>query len=167
MMSDADRQNRELEGLLKRLRPAEPSAELKARVTGAARKAWKEAPEDIPWRIPLKRLAVSVAAAIVIVSSASYFSEQTLTPWRPHGLVVAQMETSAFDELPELPYSPFLKSLVAARRPSSRDISLLFDYMQKVRETVGVEQNGDSDAPAPVERRSRLLPTRLSFSCYS
>ncbi len=69
-MKEADRNLEEVERLLRKVRLAEPPAELKARIVGTAEKTWKEAPADIPWRIPLRHLGLSAAAAVLIVSCA-------------------------------------------------------------------------------------------------
>ena len=79
-MKPADKQFDEIEQRLKQARLAEPSAELRARIVGSARETWGKAPADIPWRIPLRHLAISAAAAVVIVSSANYFSMVAVTP---------------------------------------------------------------------------------------
>ena len=88
-MKATDGQFDEIERCLKRARPAEPSAELKARIVGSARETWSKAPADIPWRIPLRHLAVSAAAAVLIVSSANYFSAAAVAPWQASRPVTA------------------------------------------------------------------------------
>ena len=75
-MKAADGPFEEMEQRLRQARLAGPSAELKTRIVGSARETWSKAPADIPWRIPLRHLAVSAAAAVLIVSCANYFSRR-------------------------------------------------------------------------------------------
>jgi len=71
-----------MERLLKKARLAEPSAEFKARITRAAKEAWNEPPVEMPWRIGLRRLAVSAAAAVLMISSANYYSIWSVARWQ-------------------------------------------------------------------------------------
>ncbi len=53
---------------LRGYRVVTPSPELKERVLGAAREAWKHAPaDDIPWTMPLLRFAACLVAAAIPV----------------------------------------------------------------------------------------------------
>jgi hypothetical protein len=57
-----------VEDRLRGYRVVVPSPELKERVLGAARDAWRAAPaDDIPWIVPILRLAACLIAAVLPV----------------------------------------------------------------------------------------------------
>ena len=154
-MRPADRHFDEIEQRLKQARLAEPSAELKARIVGSARETWSKAPADIPWRIPLRHLAVSAAAAVLIVSSANYFSTAAVAPWQAGRPVTSRIEAAHFEDMPEMPYSPFVRHLIATSGAPAQDASVLLDYFQSVRKTLeGAEQDNAADGSGPNEQES-------------
>jgi hypothetical protein len=166
-MKAADGQFEEIEQRLNQARLAEPSAVLKARIVGSARETWSKAPADIPWRIPLRHLAVSAAAAVLIVSSANYFSAAAVAPWQANRPVTVRVEAAHFEDMPEMPYSPFVRHLIATSGAPGHDASALLNYFQSVRKTLeGAEQDDAADASGPDERESRLLPAGAKIDSY-
>jgi hypothetical protein len=135
-MRPADRQFDEIEQGLKQGRLAEPSAELRARIVGSARETWRQAPADIPWRIPLRHLAIWAAAAVLIVSCANYFSATAVAPWQAGRPGAGRMQAAHFEDTPEMPYSPFVRHLIATSGTPAQDASALLDYFQSVRKTL-------------------------------
>ncbi len=155
-MKETDRQFEEIERRLRMVRLAEPSAECKARILGAARETWKTAPAEIPWRIPLRHLGLSAAAAVLIVSSANYFSVQAVAPWQAGRPVAARIVAADLEDLPEMPYSPFVRQLIATCGTSARGTSALLDYLQSVQEAVnGAELDEAAERAGPEEQESR------------
>jgi len=166
-MNTTDKQFDELEQRLKQARLAGPSAELKLRTIGAAKETWKKAPADIPWRIPLRHLAISAAAAVLIVSSANYFSAAAVAPWQASRPAAVRMEAANFEDMPEMPYSPFVRHLIATSGAPAHDASVLLDYFQSVRKTLdGAEQDDAADGSGPSEQESRLLPAGSKIGSY-
>lgn len=166
-MRPADRQFDEIEHCLKQARLAEPSAELKTRIVGSARETWTKAPADIPWRIPLRHLAISAAAAVLIVSSANYFSRTAVAPWQADRPVTVRTQTANLDDMAEMPYSPFVRRLIATSGVPAHDASILLDYLQTVRKTLeGAEPDEAADGSGPEERESRLLPAGAKIDSY-
>ena len=168
-MSKTNHDNHEIEQVLRKVRPTEPSAELRERVVSASRKAWKETPAEIPWQIPFRRLAISAAAAVLIVSCANLFSRQAVVRWRADRPAVARVPTAEFDEMWEVPYSPFVQHLVAVRRSSERDPSALSDYFERLRGAFDETepQMDDADGSGPTGSRSRLIPTESSAASHA
>ncbi len=155
MMKETDRQFEEIERRLRMVRLAGPSAECKARILAAARKTWKTAPAEIPWRIPLRHLGFSAAAAILIVSSADYFCARAVAPWQGGRPVAARIVAADLEDLPEMPYSPFVRQLIATCGTSARGTSALLDYLQSVQETVnGAEPDDAAEGSGPEEHES-------------
>ncbi len=166
-MRAVDGQFDEIERCLKQARLVEPSAELKARIVGSARETWTKAPADIPWRIPLRHLAISAAAAVLIVSSANYFSMAAVAPWQAGRPGTIRMEAAHFEDRPEIPYSPFVRHLIATSGAPAHDASALLDYFQSVRKTLdGAEQDEAADGSGPGEQESRLPPAGLKIDSY-
>jgi hypothetical protein len=166
-MRPADGQFEEIERCLKRARLAEPSAELKARVVGSARVTWSKAPADIPWRVPLRHLGISAAAAVLIVSSANYFSARAVAPWQADRPAAARMEVAHFEDVPEMPYSPFVRHLIATSGTPSQDAAALLDYFQSIRKTRdGAEPDEAADGSGPSRPESRLLPAGSKLDSY-
>ena len=166
-MKATDRQFEDIEQCLKQARLAKPSDELKARLIGSARETWNQAPADIPWRIPLRHLGFSAAAAVLIVSCANYFSAQAVAPWQASRPGTVRMEATYFEDTPEMPYSPFVRHLIATSGAPAHDASALLDYFQSVRKTLdGAEQDEAADGSGPGERESRLLPAGSRIDAY-
>jgi hypothetical protein len=160
-MNETSKENDDVERLLRRARLPEPSAELKERVTSAARRAWDQAAPDIPWQVPVRRLGVAAAAAMLMVTLANYCGDSVPADRQSHGF------TTTTEEPPDLgdwlqPYSPIARHLAMTSK-SPRNPAALLEYMAKVREFLGEDEHGEApDAATPVERRSRL-PARLNF----
>jgi hypothetical protein len=168
-MKDEHSENWPLENLLTRAHVPEPSPELKQRITAEARKAWSQTSADIPWQIPLRRLAASAAAAVLIIWLANFSSDYTLAQWRPGSACVAAQQPTDFDTLPEMPYGPFARRLVSVDRKSPEmDASALSDYVENVRRVLDeTQQNGVSILPVTPGGNSRLVPGRAGANSYS
>jgi len=163
-----DRDNFEIEQLLRRVRPTEPSPEVRARITGAARAAWNGPATGSAWRIAFRRLAVSTAAAVVMVSAADYASRRAVAPWQSTGPAVARLDPAEIEDWLEMPYSPLVRQLVATRRPAGPDAVTLLDYMERMRETISeTEQGHGPEVSPPSEGRSGLLMDRGDLRCCS
>ncbi len=166
-MKAIDRQFDEMEQRLKHARLAKPSDELKARIVGSAREAWDQAPADIPWRIPLRHLGLSAAAAVLIVSCANYFSSAAVAPWQAGRPGTVRMQAVRSEDAPAMPYSPFVRHLIATSGAPARDAAVLLDYLQSVQQTLdGAEQDEAADGSSPGERESRLLPSGAKTNSY-
>ena len=166
-MKARDRQFDEMEQRLKQARLAKPSDELKARIVGSAREAWGQAPADIPWQVPLRYLGLSAAAAVLIVSCANYFSAQVVAPWQASRPGAVRIQANRFEDTPEMPYSPFVRNLIATSGTPTYDASALLDYFQNARKTLdGTEQDEAADGSSPGERESRLLPAGSRIDAY-
>jgi hypothetical protein len=168
-MKDKCSENEQFENLLRTAHLPEPSPQLKRRVTAEARKAWEQTSADIPWQIPLRRLAASAAAAVLIIWLANLSSDYTLAKWRPGSASVEAQQPSDFDTLPEMPYGPLAKHLVSVdRKPRVIDASALSDYMENMRRLLEqTQQNGVSIPPVPPGGSSRLAPGRAGANSYS
>jgi len=158
-MNERAPENEAIERLLKRARLAEPSADLRSRVVGAMKDAWQEAPPEVPWQIPLRRLGLSAAAAVLLISGANYYSTWSVAHWHAGPRLAARMTAADFDDTPEIPYGPFVQHLIAVRRSSARDSALLLQYVGRSHDPGdGLEGIETTDEPDTLERRSRLVP---------
>ena len=185
-MNRSDKRFEEIERRLLRVRLAEPPAELKMRIVGAAEKAWQEAPADIPWRIPLRHLGLSAAAAVLIVSGANYFSVQAVAPWQADRLAAAppayaegspssnhggdahDTEEAGSEDMPEVLYSPFVRNLLALGQSPAQNVAALLDYMQSVRKALNsTEQDDAAEGSGPGKHESRLPPAGTIIDWYS
>ena len=82
-MNEQESQNAKIERLLKRAHLPEPSSRLHDQIMTAARQAWSRMPADVPWQIPLRRLALSTAATFLIVATANHLGNRAATRIRP------------------------------------------------------------------------------------
>ena len=168
-MNEKDIQNKQLESILRRAHVPEPSPELKEQITTMAVKAWNQPSSELSWQIPVRRLIVSAAAAVFVIWLANCSSDYALARWQSGGLPVAHQKPSDLDALPEIHYSPLARHLVSTgRKPSITNASALRNYAETVLRILDeAQQNGVSKPSAPVEGRSRLLPTQSGFNSYS
>jgi len=165
-MNEISRENHEIERLLRRAKLPEPSAEIKERVTSAARKAWDGAAPDVPWQVPIRRLAVSAAAAVFIVSLANYCGDHAIARRQSRGFAAAMEEPPDPGDWPQMPYSPLVRHLMMTSKSSALNPATLLEYMERVRQILDESDPREApDAVAPVEHRGRLLPARLNFCC--
>ena len=156
-MKDKRIDNEQVEYLLRKAHLPDASPELKQRITAEARGLWKQMSAEVSWRIPLRRLAASAAAAVFIILLTNYSSERALEKWRSGESlpVSAEYETPA-----EMPYGTFAKNLATvSRKPSAIDASALRDHVENVRRALDEsKQNGISISPVPSGGSSRLSP---------
>lgn len=160
-MTEMDRENNEIERLLRRAKLSEPSAELKERVTSAARKAWAEAAPDVPWQIPVRRLMVSAAAAVLMVSLANYWADRVPAGRQSHGFAADTEEARELDDWLQMPCSRLVRHL--GNKASACSPATLREHMEKVRQILDESESPSRPDAVPVERRSRFLPARLNF----
>ena len=167
-MNENDK-NKQLEDLLRKAHIPEPSPELKERITTEAKKTWIQTSSELPWQIPVKRLIVSAAAAVLIIWLTNSSSDYLMVRWQSGGTKIANQQRSDPDALTEIPYSRLARYLVlAGRKPSITDASALRNYAETVRSTLSeAQQNGNSKPFAPTDGRSILLPKQSGFNSYS
>lgn len=157
-MSTPNEEYDRIERLLKRVRPQEPSAELEERVQCAAQEAWREDTAGIPWRIPILRLALSTAAAAVLVTLANLYGDRASYPPRAPVPAAACVEPCDLDIMGEIPVS-FTRYAATTDTPIGSDASALFDHLRAVRETLReTEEKGLPQGPGLRDPRSHLLP---------
>jgi hypothetical protein len=164
-MKDTYSDNERIENLLRKVHLPEPSPQLKARITAEAKKLWHQSSGELPGRILFWRLAVSAAAAVLIIGLANWSSDLAAGRWRSAKVLAAVEQPAGLDALPDLPSGPFIGRLASAARGSLHiDASSLSEHVQRVREFLDeIWQNG---APAPIGR-SRLAPDKAGINLYS
>jgi len=162
-------QNEKLEKLLSKARLPEPATELKERITAEAAKAWYQTLPELPWQVPVRRLIVSAAAAVLIIWLTNSSSDYLMVRWQSSGHKIANQQSYDLDALTEIPYSPLASHLVSSgRRLSITDASVLRNYAETVRSILSEsQQNGSSKPSAPAEGRSILLPKQSGLNSYS
>jgi hypothetical protein len=145
-MKDTYSENERIENLLRTVHLTEPSPQLKERITAEAKKLWNQSSAEVAWWIPFRRLAVSAAAAVLIIWLANCSSDLALGRWRSANVLAAIEQPADIDALPELPYGPFARRLVSINRRSlGIDTSSLSDHVEKVRQILDeARQNGAS-----------------------
>lgn len=168
-MNNKNTQNEQLERFMRKANLHKPSPELKERITTEATKAWNQTSPELPWQIPVRRLLVSAAAAVFVIWLANCSSDYAMARWQSGGLKIAHQKPSDLDALPEIHYGPLARHLVSTvRKPSITNASALRNHAETVLRILNeARQNGVSKPPAPVEGRSRLLPTQPGFNSYS
>jgi hypothetical protein len=158
-----------LENLLRRAHLPVASARLEQRITTEARKVWNQTSGDIPWQIPLRRLAAAAAAAAFIVWLANLSSDYTLARWQPRGPSFGTQRPTDFAALPEMPYGPFARHMVLIdRRSPMIDASALSDYVENMRRILDqAQRSGVSTRPARPPGSSRLVPSHAGANSFS
>ncbi len=159
-MNRKSRDDPAIERVLQEARPTEPSAELRERVMDTAWRTWKETAAEVPWQIPVRRLALSAAATFLIVSSANTFSSHAVGRWRADQPARVRTLIADRDETWEVPYDPFLQRLVAVRRSSARDPAAVIDSVERLREAFREFEKRieETDTPDPTGFKNRLTP---------
>lgn len=163
-MSKINEEHRETEESLRRVRPQGPSAELKGRVLLAARRAWRQESAHVPWQIPLRRLAASAIAAVLIMSLANLYGNRA-SGYRPAGAPTASFaEPCDLDSIMDV-HIPLIRYMATAGRPAQGGASTLLQHLEMVRGTLReTERKDTSEESAPLERRSRLFPSLSSLN---
>jgi len=161
--------NKQIEDLLRKAHLPEPSPELKERITTEAVKTWIKTSSELPWQVPIRRLIVSAAAAVLIIWLTNCSSDYLIIRWQSSWPKIANQQRYDLDALTEIPYNPLARNLVSAgRRPSITNASALLNYAETVRSILSEsQQNGSSKPSAPSEGRSILLPKQSSLNSYS
>ena len=169
MTDGKDRQNESIESLLKKAHLPEPSTELKERITAKATRIWNQTLQDVPWQIPIRRLAASAAAAVFIIWLSNISSDVFVARWQTGGASAQPQQLSEVDVLSDMPYDPFVRHLASTGREYPvRDASGLRHYVETCRRLLDeIQQNQDSQLPVPFEGSSRLLPKRSNLNAYS
>jgi hypothetical protein len=164
-----EKENDKLEQILKKAHIPEPTPKLKERIITEAKKSWNQSSQEIPWQIPVKRLAASAAAAVIIVSITNFYNEHTLKRWHFRDNRTTNKQTSDLETIPEMPYRPFVKHLISvSRRPSIPDASALRNYTERIRRILNeTQQSGASNGRVPNGGRSRLFPVQSGSDYYS
>jgi hypothetical protein len=156
-MSEAEHEYNRMEHLLKRVRPQAPSPELKARVIRAAHNAWQDDATGIPWWIPIRRLLVSAAAALVSVSFANLYSERADA--QQQGPTSTAIEPYDLDIASEA-YPSLVRYAIRLDTPGGSDACALFDHLRTVQAALRETEGDDAtDEPGQTNSRSHLLPS--------
>jgi hypothetical protein len=168
-MNETEKQNDKVERLLQAVRPSEPSDRLKDRVTGAAREAWRQGPADVPWWVPLRRVAVSAVAAALIVSLANLAADRSVARGWTGAPILARQEAAGLEGVPEEVYESLARRLLAANFRAPEAVGeRLEQYRQQMRQVLEeAQENGTLNPPASRNGRSRLLPVPCGCEAYS
>jgi hypothetical protein len=124
-MNKAEHDTGMMEECLRGYRVVAPSPELKARVLGAAREAWKAMPADyVPWTWPILRLAACLVAAAIPV-----FLGHTADSSPGARFSVMERESAAVREAADLwamtgrsPFASLHRRTAAMREPDGADL---------------------------------------------
>ena len=163
MRNDKDNQYEQIENLLGKARLSGSSSELKDRITAEATRLWNQTSMEVPWQIPVRRLAASAAAAVLMIWLAKVSASYSVARWQDGEPSATHQQAFKIDVLPDIPHGPFMKHLVSVGCKSPViDGSGLREYVETVRRLLDETLKNDvSNPPDPIKGRSRLL---LDFS---
>ncbi len=161
-MNEIHDDNERIERILSQVHVPAPPDELKNRVIGAAHEAWERPPADISWQVPVRRLALSAAAAILIVSLANHLSRFGVHENARRPQAMAPTESL----MPDASLSPLMKHQLQTGRRSSRiHAPALHRYLKNVQMILQeVQDSGTDDVPVPQGGGSHLPPSHRDFA---
>ena len=168
-MNEANPEHDKIEHLVKQTQLVGPSPQLRDRAVGAAARAWGKAPPEVPWQIPLRRLAVSAVAAVLVISLADAFSKHIAIQWHHERPLAIRNEPIDFNDLSVTSYGDFVRHVaVSGYRSSGGSGPALRTYLEQVREMLkGTQPIADKTQPASTPGRSRLVPTSSRTMSWS
>ncbi|MBN2593706.1 MAG: hypothetical protein JXA81_09385 [Sedimentisphaerales bacterium] len=168
-MNEKDIESKQIEELLRKAHLPGPSPQLHERITIAAKNAWNQTETELSWLVPFGRLVASAAASILIIWLADYTSNCSLGQWSSGLARTVNRQPAEIEALPEIPYGPFVRSLVSDNRRSSMiDASALNNHVESLWHILDETlQNGLAEPSAPAGDRSLLIPNPSSDNPYS
>jgi hypothetical protein len=145
-MRRTDAEPDKIECLMRQASVSGPSEVLKARVTEAMRNAWPTDSNDVPARVLLRRLAISAAAATVLVGLVEQYCDRVVSQGRPVFVGTATREPVDLMVPLESAYPKMARHLVAGGRARSEiDASMIQEYVERVHEAL---DEGRKDGPS-------------------
>jgi len=168
-MKDSDAKHDEIARLLATMRVPEPSEQLRNRVTEAARAAWNEGPADVPWQIPLRRLALSAAAVLLITSLTNRLTDPARSRPPTSTPVATGVPSPELDDLTEAVYGPLRRRLrVNLGKPPGVEAATLRNRLEtEYRLLNEIENSRNQTPPTPGAGRSRLPQCQPDMALYS
>ena len=168
-MNEPNQEQERVERLLKASGPGGPSEALKARVITAAKAAWHQGPGEVPWQVPVWRLAVSAAAAGIIIAFGNHLGDFARSGAQAGVAVAAETANPELEELAEMVYGPSRGRLgTKHRRGTEGDEGRWRENMGNIRQMLDeMESNGIQAQPTPRGGRSRLLRYQRRLGSYS
>ncbi len=164
-MSHGDAEYDRIERLMKQATVSDLSEALKKRVVGAARKAWLEDRDDVPARIVLVRLAISAAAAILVVSSAEFYSRHVASHEHP-GVIRPATESADLGVTLQLHDLKIVRHLVTNVRGGSQiDAQAVRTHVERTRKTL--DESPKNGISGSTEGRSGPIPHERDLASYS
>jgi hypothetical protein len=161
-MNEFRPRDRQIERLLTKAHLSEAPSQLRDQVTTAARQAWQHEPTDVSWRVPLRRLALSTAAAFVAVSLSNRLSDLAGPRVEYKDTVTASVSDAGLEELTMVVYGPSGNRLGTGHPGDfEANIGALRDRMEAVRSMLDeMERRTDGTQQAPSGGASRLSQPR-------
>lgn len=140
MSTDSNEQNRCDTELLNRYRLSAPSPELRTRVLRAAHDEWAAltpASAEVSWRVPLVRLAASVAFTLTLVHLANTVERRSRAPWQPTNPsgALTRPHTEAWTLVGVNPFAAVAVSL-SEKNKSQR----LRDHIRRIQELLSTSE---------------------------
>jgi hypothetical protein len=117
---------------LKKLRLIEPSKQLKEKVTHAAMSVWHQETMDVAWWIPVRRLGIAAAAALILVSLANYAGDQAGMKWQIADKVRVSEPVSDLDEAGDATDVVLVRHLTVPPLPI--DMAAVREYQEQIRQ---------------------------------
>lgn len=168
-MNESRPRNSEIERLLAGVHLPEASWQLRNQVTTAARQAWDSEPAGVPWCVPVRRLALSAAAAVVVISLANHLGALAGPEVRTEDPAATSVPDSDLEQLTQTVYGPSWSRLGTSHRRSSEvNLVTLRDRMEAIRGMLDELEHPTSEArQAPNGGARRLPPYLPDSSSYS
>jgi len=168
-MNEPNQAQERVERLLKASGPGGPSEALKARVITAAKAAWHQGPGEVPWQVPVWRLAVSAAAAGIIIAFGNHLGDFARSGAQAGVAVAAETANPELEELAEMVYGPSRSRLgTKHRRTTGVNDTTLREKVERIEQILDeMDSNGIQAQPAPGGGRSRLLRYQRCLGSYS
>jgi len=167
-MNEANNNLNRIEHQLRHAHLAEPSAQLQARTIKSMCEVWQRTPAEIPWQIPVRRLAACIAAALLIVSLATLYGDHVSGPGPHRRPPFVCLKTVDLDTLAEVPldsqnmvYARNLGPVFLQWESVDAASTALFEHTEQLRQALREAEQGElQNEQTPVRRGSHLLPDR-------
>ncbi len=167
-MNGPSERHRRIEDIMKCAQFPKPSEELKNRVIGTAKEAWDQPPQDIPWRIPLRRLVISTAAALTLISAANSFSDMVIARTLSKRSNTVNENPTDINALSDMPDALKYRWVRTGYQPTSTDPQYLIEHVEAVRQMLQEDHPKEPAEPIPpANGRSQKIINPIHMNVWS